>query len=280
MGSQPLVTQAPTPTAMWSGEGCPKAWVSNGSYKEGELAEVDGVVYQCSTSHASVWCGNMNYKPGDSLYWEESWTVLGSCDGTIAPTTSPNYQSLAHYGGCPDEFVSGTAYEADDKVTVGSIVYQCRSWPSSAWCSMYEPGSANSKEAWTIVGYCEGEMDIYSLISNCYLDVGPILYLFAQFPIGTMSPTTSPAFSSIEDVGDCPLDYTSNGSYEAGDKVSVKGNGMEKIVYECKAFPNDQYCNQYGPEHWSRLGWMLVGYCEGELHLFLSFKSIFDIAIS
>ena len=83
--------------------------------------------------------------------------------------------------------------------------------------------------------------------------------------IGTIAPTASPAFSSLEDVGGCPLHYISNGGYEAGDKVSVEGNGSEKIVYECKAFPNDGYCNQYEPGHWSKLGWTLVGYCDGKL---------------
>ena len=162
---EPLVTPAPTPKpthAAWSGTGCPMAWVSGGSYKGGELAEVDGVVYECSTAQAvNAWCGNSEYKPGDSLHWELVWTLLGSCDGTIAPTTSPNYQSLTDHGGCPDEFASGTTYEEGDKVAVGSIVYQCRSWPNSAWCSMnsYEPGGVNSKEAWNILGYCDGETD-------------------------------------------------------------------------------------------------------------------------
>ena len=116
-------------------------------------------MYQCSTSQGvNAWCGN--YKPGDSFYWEQAWNLLGSCDGTIAPSTLPNYQYLADHGGCPDDFASDTTYEEGDKVTVGSIVYKCRSWPNSAWCSMdqYEPGGVNSYEAWTILGYCDGEI--------------------------------------------------------------------------------------------------------------------------
>ena len=87
-----------------------------------------------------------------------------------------------------------------------------------------------------------------------------------------MAPSASPAFSSLLDVGGCPLDYASNGGYEAGDKVSMGGNGVEKIVYECKTFPNDGYCNQYEPGHWSKLGWMLVGYCEGK---FMAVRCLF-----
>ena len=276
-GTATLSTPAPTPKpthAAWSGAGCPKAWVSGSWYEGGELAEVDGVVYQCSIDQSvNLWCGSSDYKPGDSLYWEQAWTLLGSCEGTIAPTSSPNYQSLDDHGGCPDEFASGTTYEEGDKVSVGSIVYQCRPWPNSAWCSMsqYEPGGVNSNEAWNILGYCDGETDSF-LFSNTdsrvYLAklahiTNSLLFAFFPCSIGTMAPTSSPAFSSLEDIGGCPLDYASDGGYEAGDKVSVEGNGVEKIVYECKAFPDSVYCNHYEPGHWSKLGWMLVGYCEG-----------------
>ena len=163
-GSQAIVTDAPTskPThAAWSGAGCPKAWVDGGSYESGEMAEVDGVAYKCSdAAFVNAWCGNSNYKPGDSLYWEQAWTLLGSCDGTIAPTSSPVYVSLTDAGGCPDEYVAGSTYEENDKVAVNGIVYKCRAWPNSAWCSMdgYEPDGVNSGDAWTRVGYCDGEL--------------------------------------------------------------------------------------------------------------------------
>ena len=84
--------------------------------------------------------------------------LLGSCDSTIAPTTSLVYVSLTDAGGCPDEFVSGTTYEEGDKVALNNIVYKCRSWPNSAWCSMngYEPDRVNSGDAWTWLGFCTG----------------------------------------------------------------------------------------------------------------------------
>jgi hypothetical protein len=162
-GSQPITTPSPTnkPThKAWSGAGCPKAWVSGASYESGELAEVDGVAYKCSTANfVNAWCGNSLYKPGDSLYWSQAWTLLGSCTGTIAPTSSPNYVSLKDAGGCPDAYATGTTYEEGDKVSVGGIAYKCRSWPNSAWCSMagYEPDGVNSKDAWTRLGYCDGK---------------------------------------------------------------------------------------------------------------------------
>jgi hypothetical protein len=69
----------------------------------------------------------------------------------------------------------------------------------------------------------------------------------------------------LTDAGGCAPDYSDSATYEAGDKVSVEGNGVQKIVYECKAFPDDGYCSSYEPGHWSKLGWKLVGYCEGTI---------------
>jgi hypothetical protein len=68
----------------------------------------------------------------------------------------------------------------------------------------------------------------------------------------------------LTDQNGCPLDFSSSTTYEAGDKVSVEGNGVEKLVYQCKTFPDSGYCNQYEPGHWSKLGWKLLGYCEGK----------------
>jgi hypothetical protein len=149
---------------------------------------------------------------------------------------------LADAGGCPDEYSSGASYEEGDKVTKNSIVYKCRAWPNSGWCNndAYEPGTDVSKEAWTIVGYCDG----------------------------TIAPTASPVFGvNLADAGGCPTEYASGTDYEAGDKVSIDvgDSGAEKMVYECKAFPDSGYCNQYEPGHWSKLGWKLVGYCEGTI---------------
>eukprot|EP00804_Cyclotella_cryptica_P020912 CCRYP_009250-RA/>CCRYP_009250-RA protein AED:0.06 eAED:0.04 QI:0/0/0/0.75/0.66/0.5/4/0/652 len=230
-------TNKPT-FAKWSGWGCPNEWVSGRSYKGGEFAVVDGVVYKCSTTEfVNQWCGQSIYKPGNSLYWEQAWTRLGSCSGTISPTKSPQYVSLTKAGGCPDEFVIGAKYEEGDKVAVNSIVYKCRSWPNAALCSMrgYEPDGLHSADAWTRMGYCEG----------------------------TILPTSSPFFDKTPDLGGCPRQYSSDNSYEAGDKVSVEGNGLERIVYECKAFQESRFCDQFEPGHSSELGWKLVGYCDG-----------------
>ena len=167
-------TLKPTP-ARWASEGCPDKWTSGASYAGGDLVELDGNVYSCATvPGANLWCGSDAYKPGDSVHWETAWTLLGSCEGTIAPTTAPVYVTLADAGGCPPEFDESATYEAGDKVEMNGIIYECKSWPESAHCSRagFEPAGEYSKEAWTVLGHCEGELTL-------------ILYSFHDFIISS-----------------------------------------------------------------------------------------------
>ncbi|KAL7518452.1 hypothetical protein ACHAWX_003275 [Stephanocyclus meneghinianus] len=236
-------TSTPTskPThAMWTGAGCPADWVEGHLYEGGDLATVDGNVYKCSTERfVNAWCGNASYKPGDSEFWKQAWTLLGSCTGTIAPSASPVYVSLSNSGGCPDVFSSSATYKEGDKVEINGLVYKCRSWPNSAWCSMrgYEPDGDNSADAWTLLGYCDG----------------------------SIAPTASPVFVKLAKAGGCPEVYSDTASYEAGDKVTIEVNADTMLVYECAPYPNNGYCNQYEPGHWSKLGWTLKGYCNGTI---------------
>eukprot|EP00956_Cyclotella_meneghiniana_P023975 scaffold47638_cov85-Cyclotella_meneghiniana.AAC.1 len=62
----PAPTTKPSPSR-WTNTGCPEAWTSGGSYEGGDLVELDGNVYSCSTATgANLWCGVAAYKPGDS----------------------------------------------------------------------------------------------------------------------------------------------------------------------------------------------------------------------
>jgi hypothetical protein len=232
-------TNSPTHPA-WSGAGCPNDWVEDAEYEGGDLATYDGNAYKCSEEQfVNVWCGKIDYKPGDSQFWTSAWTLLGSCDGTIAPTSSPVYVSLTAAGGCPDAFDSDATYEEGDKVEKNGLVYKCRAWPNSAWCSMqnYEPDGEHSGDAWERLGYCDG----------------------------TIAPTTSPNFVSLVDAGGCPNAYDAATTYEGGDKVTIETDAGSFIVYECAASPNDRYCNQYEPGHWSNHGWTIKGYCDGTI---------------
>ncbi|KAL7511485.1 hypothetical protein ACHAXN_008773, partial [Cyclotella atomus] len=238
--SGPLITPPPTPkptAARWSGKGCPKEWVDGASYEGGEIAEVNGLVYKCSTAQASnTWCGHSNYKPGDSQYWASVWTLLGSCDGTIAPTSSPVFKFLTNAGGCPDEYDSSATYEEDEIVIMDNIMYKCRSWPNSGWCNVdvYAPGGVYSEIAWAALGYCDG----------------------------TISPTTAPAFSALKDHNGCPNVYDKSRNYDANDKVT----DTQFIVWQCSGDPNQsRYCSQFEPGNDYELAWMLIGYCDGTM---------------
>jgi len=131
-------------------------------------------VYVCAAKPNNLFCGMSGYEPGTGQYWDNVWTLRGSCSGTISPTSSPAYSTLADQNGCPDAWAAGgldghTQYEEGDKVEKGGLVYQCNAWPYSGFCRQpgYEPmpddfGSPGTgadprvtkhwKEAWTVVG--------------------------------------------------------------------------------------------------------------------------------
>jgi hypothetical protein len=111
------------------------------------LVTVDGNVYKCSeVQFVNTWCGHSSYKPGNSQFWEQAWTLLGSCTGTIAPSASPISESITDAGGCPGASSSDVAYTAGDKVEMNGLAYKCRAWPHSTFCSRatYEPDGDTS----------------------------------------------------------------------------------------------------------------------------------------
>ena len=144
----------------WTGKGCPKPWAADMDYAPGDLVQREGMVYKCLDAGFSSFCGQSSFKPGngDSMFWEQVWVLLGSCEGTMSPSTSPNFISLGDAGGCPDEYQVGFEYESGDKVSVRNIVYACKAWPYSQRCSMggYEPDGLGAAEAWTVIGHCDG----------------------------------------------------------------------------------------------------------------------------
>ena len=169
--------------------------------------------------------------------------------GTIAPSSSPVFSSLPDHNGCPSEYDSTADYGASDKVSVPittdhSVVYECDSdFHNSKWCNQYEPGN-DWAMGWKLIGYCEG----------------------------TIAPTSSPNFSSLNEVGDgCPKPYNVATTYEAGDQVSVffSNDSSNAIIFECKTWPNGAYCNagsEFSPESDNaNMGWNLKGYCQGTI---------------
>jgi hypothetical protein len=165
------------------------------------------------------------------------------------PTTSPVWNVLIDNNGCPEAYIGGTDYEPNDMVSVaiddiGSVVYQCSSDVHLArFCKQYEPGSAYGM-GWTLVAHCRG----------------------------TMSPTASPNFQVLREIGEgCPQEYSTSNKYEPGDEVTVSLSEFpdRKVVFECRAWPDGLFCNSgyaYAPDSkYSSIGWILKGYCDGTI---------------
>ncbi|EJK52208.1 hypothetical protein THAOC_28548 [Thalassiosira oceanica] len=238
--------------------GCPGAYVSGESYAAADKVSVAGpaytAVYECAASPLNKFCGLPGYAPGSGNYWRTVWTLLGSCAGTISPTSSPNYVSLADAGGCPDAWEAGAfKYEENDKVSKNGLVFECRIFPFSQLCGLegYEPlgelwWEDAWKTAWTVVGYCSG----------------------------TSSPTTSPSFDRdpAKHVGGCPDEWVegTNAAYEEGDMVSVtvSTSPLRKIAYTCKTWPFSGFCGLYAPNSGrpdDQQGWRMNGSCSGSI---------------
>ena len=57
---------------------------------------------------------------------------------------------------------------------------------------------------------------------------------------GTFSPTPNP-INAYDDLGGCFCEYNMDETYAAGDKVSLRKDGVQ-VIYQCRKAPNDQWC--------------------------------------
>lgn len=253
-------TGSPSYDLLIDAGGCPGEYNADETYEENDTVSKDNFVYRCKEWPMSDHCSQIGYEPGNTdgtEYWKEAWTIVGYCSGTIAPTSSPSFVSLSNIGACPEEWVekftdSGDAYEEGDIVSTSKgMVYECKAWPFSAHCGQagYKPEDADAstagawKDAWQIKGYCSG----------------------------SMGPTSSPSFDTVNSVGACPdeWEFGNNVKYEEGDMVSVlvSTTPLRKVAFKCKAWPNSGHCGQYSPmdELGGDLGWTLAGSCDGSV---------------
>jgi len=252
-------TSSPVYTALADAGGCPGAYVSSTSYEQGDRVSKMGLVYECKEWPLGAHCSQQGYEPGTSVgtgsqvteFWKSAWTVIGHCKGSIAPTTAPQFNSATSVGGCPNEWVAGETYEEADRVSVTvstlpirQVVYQCKAWPFSGFCSQFEPTAFGGDQGWALAGSCDG----------------------------SIGPTASPVFSAIAVSGGCPADWkASTTTYEANDLVSlvVSSVPVRKIVYECRVWPNTEYCNQgegFKPGTvYGNMAWTMKGSCDGSI---------------
>ena len=70
---------------------------------------------------------------------------------------------------------------------------------------------------------------------------------------------------ALTDHQGCPEEYSSGNIYEADSKVSLlAADGANFLVYQCtNDVHKSRFCTQFAPDHWSQLGWIKVGFCDG-----------------
>lgn len=147
--------------------------------------------------------------PGDELVVEASSTTTR--DLSLVTDGSDSTPPSSNYGGCPGEYQPGSHYQEGSIVSMDGTVYKCKSYPLSLHCSQagFELGSLaieqteHWKQAWEVIGVCSG----------------------------TLSPTSSPIFVALENLGGCPDEFQATGRppYEGDDLVTVNG-----LVFKCK----------------------------------------------
>lgn len=226
------------------GIGCPPEYKTGSPYNAEDQVSYDSVVYQCAKEPLNQFCGMSMYEPGKGLYYEEAWEILGSCAGTVVPSSSPVHDALTDMGGCPGEWHEAenrqVSYVEGDVVSKNGLVFACREFPHSDHCSQrgYEPLEDNAwKDAWMVAGYCSDNI----------------------------GPTQSPSFVSLASTGACPDPYKQK-LYEEGDTVSVvvSAEPLRQVVYRCKEWPYSGFCAQFSPDEiGGDQGWMLTGSCNG-----------------
>ena len=206
--------------------GCPLAYDNESAYDVGDRVSRDGLVYQCKAWPRSSHCSSSGYEPVSNPNtrgaWEFAWAVVGYCEGTAAPTSSPNFVALPDMGGCPAVWERtidmADDYNEGDHVSASGLVFQCKPWPYSSHCGQdgYAPGTNPAtpgawRLAWIAVGHCSG----------------------------SIAPTNSPIIDNS--IGNCPDEWTRqpNDAYEAGDMVSVvvSASPLRKVAYACKQWP-------------------------------------------
>ena len=101
-------------------------------------------MYQCTSDEpSSAWCGSEGYQPGDSIHYDQVWTLLGSCDGTLSPSAAAVGEG--YLGGCPGGWEQRGAtddpYLEGERISKDGVVYQCKAWPHNLNCGQdgFEP---------------------------------------------------------------------------------------------------------------------------------------------
>ncbi|EJK63672.1 hypothetical protein THAOC_15657, partial [Thalassiosira oceanica] len=268
----------------WSeGDGCPAEYDSyndgigsySSHYDPGDLVSVpmpasersygESKVYRCKDQgfeeldhhRAQIsQCGQVGFEP-TGLYGHLVWEFLGNCTGTLPPPELV----LGYWGRrCPDPWVEkdwvpghlpnntyeyatyASYYEPGDLVSEGNYRH-CGQAGYEPPKSPATPGAW--KDAWTPQGICDPK----------YISAAP-------------PPTSSPSFDVLDVIEEgCPEVWQSSASYYSGDLVSliVSDAPMRRIVYQCREYPQEEYCNQEAFQpgtNYGHISWTEIGACD------------------
>ncbi|EJK76968.1 hypothetical protein THAOC_01236, partial [Thalassiosira oceanica] len=205
--------------------------------------------FECRGGPGGQFCSQAGFNPS-GVHWGIAWKKLWPCTDNVAavdPTAAvasaapPSWEGV----GCPAPYQPGAAYEPSDVVSVPiededfSLVYECAE-NFNLFCGQegFHPSSDHGALAWKELGSCSG----------------------------TISPTQSPVFEVLVDMGGCPAGWEEGANkYEEDDYVSADG-----LVFQCQSWPYSTLCGQVGfkplndpatPDAWKQ-AWTLVGRCD------------------
>ena len=126
-----------TPTASFSPSGqpfvfvggCPITFSPLSYYSIGTTVESEGIVYEC----VKFSCGTYGFEPGltTSMLWKDAWIIVGTCFGTLTPTSLPSFFPSSELSDAPSIFPTSnpTALPSDFPSSTPSAVMT--SMPSS-----------------------------------------------------------------------------------------------------------------------------------------------------
>ncbi len=150
------------PTINPKAPGCPESYDPKVNYSSGMDVEQDNMIYKCRNWPEGGYCNaGPNFAPG-SKNSNFGWIKVGSCDGTLKPTSSPVHIGLAS-GGCnfPYRASDLSTYTAGTRVEYNDFIFECKSdIHLSNYCkqSNYAPDGPYWSFGWNKIGWCDGTL--------------------------------------------------------------------------------------------------------------------------
>jgi len=235
--------------------GCYDPYSATATYNAGDMvSKTSGTTtynYECKHDANSAYCRQSAFAPG-GIHSGTAWTMESApCEGVAFAAAAP-WTGDSASAACPEDFVPGASYQTGETRAVAGTdplvkdVYECVAGSMHLYCGQtgFSPGTSQHwSEAWTMLGQCAT----------------------SHVPVPDSSPFSNPV---PDNLGACPLAWTSGAAYGSGDSVSKNG-----IVYQCTEESMVwNHCKQTGYEpgtglhqdstdYWTFV-WNKIGVCD------------------